>query len=50
MGVKNTQFEILISKYSTHGYEYVAEVYVVDFIKYGKVIKTYEKYNWDGPY
>ena len=50
ISVKNTQIEILISNYLTHGFEYVADVYVIDFIKDGKVIRTYEKYNWDGPY
>lgn len=50
ISIKDTQYELLISKYLTHGFEYVAEVYVADFIQDGKVIKTYEKYNWDGPY
>lgn len=50
ISIKDTQFDILISKFITHGFEYVADVYVADFIKDGKVIKTYEKYNWDGPY
>lgn len=43
-------YKIRLSKYSTHGFEYVAIVYVLDILKDGKVVKTYEKYNWDGPY
>jgi len=47
---KNTNSKLLLSEYRTHGFEYASDVYVVDFIKDGKVIQTYEKYNSDGPY
>ncbi len=48
--IKDNPYEILLSKYSTHTFEYAANVYVADFIKGGEVVKTYEKYSWDGPY
>jgi hypothetical protein len=46
----DTQLTIRLSKYLTHTSEYAAEVYVFDVLKDNKVIKTYEKHNWDGPY
>lgn len=48
--IEEFEIDLLISKYNTHGVEYAADVYVIDFIKDGKIIKTYQKYNWDGPY
>ncbi|OPX43412.1 hypothetical protein CLHUN_27570 [Ruminiclostridium hungatei] len=50
LGIKDTPYEVLFSKYFAHTSEYTANVYVADFIKGGEVAKTYEKYNWDGPY
>ncbi len=49
-GLEGTDIKLLLSQYRTHGFEYAADVYVIDFIKDGKVIQTYQKYNWDGPY
>lgn len=46
--IKNSDIKILLSIYYTHSYENAAIVYVVDFIKDNKVIKTYQKYNWYG--
>ncbi|MHB8845314.1 MAG: hypothetical protein ACYC7L_11285 [Nitrospirota bacterium] len=42
--------DVLLSVYMTHGVEYASTVYVVDFIKNGKIVLTKEKYNTDGPY
>jgi hypothetical protein len=48
--VKNVDYDILLSVYRTHGIEYASTVYVIDFIKNGKIILTKRKYNTDGPY
>jgi hypothetical protein len=48
--LKNVDYDVLLSVYNTHGIEYAATVYVIDFIKNGKIILTKEKYNTDGPY
>ena len=48
--IKNVDYDVLLSVYETHGIEYVSTVYVIDFIKNGKIILTKEKYNIDGPY
>lgn len=50
MGIKNLNVEVMISKYITHGLEYVSMVYVLDFVRDGVIVKTHEKYNTDGPY
>jgi hypothetical protein len=48
--IKNVDYDVLLSVYNTHGIEYASTVYVIDFIKNGKIIFTKEKYNTDGPY
>ena len=48
--IRNIDFDVLLSVYNTHGIEYASAVYVIDFIKNGKIILTKEKYNTDGPY
>ena len=48
--IKNFDYDVLLSLYNTHGIEYASTVYVIDFIKNGKIIFTKEKYNTDGPY
>ena len=48
--IKNVDYDVLLSLYSTHGIEYASDVYVIDFIKDGKIILTKRKYNTDGPY
>jgi len=48
--IKDMKLEMMLSTYNTHGTEYAGTVYVVDIIKDGQVVKTYKKYNWDGPY
>jgi hypothetical protein len=48
--IKNVDYDVLLSVYNTHGIEYACTVYVIDFIKNGKIILTKEKYNTDGPY
>ena len=48
--IKNVDYDVLLSVYNTHGIEYASTVYVIDFIKNGKIIITKEKYNTDGPY
>jgi hypothetical protein len=48
--IKNVDCDVLLSVYTTHGIEYASTVYVIDFIKNGKIILTKEKYNTDGPY
>ena len=48
--IKNVDYDVLLSVYDTHGIEYASIVYVIDFIKNGKIILTKEKYNTDGPY
>jgi hypothetical protein len=48
--IKNVDYDILLSVYMTHGIEYASIVYVIDFIKNGKIFLTKEKYNIDGPY
>ena len=48
--IKNVDYDVLLSVYNTHGIEYASAVYVIDFIKNGKIILTKEKYNTDGPY
>ena len=48
--IKNVDYDILLSVYNTHGIEYASTVYIIDFIKNGKIILTKEKYNTDGPY
>ena len=48
--IKNPDYDILMSTYSTHGMEYASDVYVIDFIKDGQVVATKEKRNTDGPY
>jgi hypothetical protein len=48
--IKNVDYDVLLSVYNTHGIEYAATVYVIDFIKNGEFIFTKEKYNTDGPY
>ena len=48
--IKNADYDVLLSVYDTHGIEYAATVYVIDFIKNGETILTKEKYNIDGPY
>lgn len=48
--IKDSNVDMILSKYFTHDTEYAAQVYVIDFVKDGKVVKTYEKHNWDGPY
>jgi len=48
--IKNVDYEILLSVYHTHGFEYASIVYVIDFLKDGELILTKEKYNIDGPY
>ncbi|MES0491822.1 MAG: SH3 domain-containing protein [Leptospirales bacterium] len=47
--LKNSNMHIRISSYTQIGMEYVANVYVTDFLVNNKVVKTYEKKNWDGP-
>ncbi|WP_061244538.1 hypothetical protein [Leptospira noguchii] len=44
----NTSF--ILSSYETKGFEYAGTVYLVDFFNKNKLIKTIEKYNYDGPY
>jgi len=48
--IKQVDYDVLLSVYNTHGVEYASTVYVIDFIKNGKIILTNEKYNIDGPY
>jgi hypothetical protein len=48
--IKNVDYDVLLSAYNTHGIEYASTVYVIDFIKNGKIMLTKEKYNTDGPY
>jgi hypothetical protein len=48
--IKNVDYNVLLSVYNTHGIEYASTVYVIDFIKHGKISFTKEKYNTDGPY
>ena len=48
--IKDVDYDVLLSVYNTHGIEYASTVYVIDFIKNGKIILTKEKYNTDGPY
>ena len=48
--LKNVSYEVLLSVYNTHGFEYTSTVYIVDIIDRGKIILTKEKYNIDGPY
>lgn len=48
--IKNVDYDVLLSVYNTHGIEYASTVYIIDFIKNGKIILTKEKYNIDGPY
>ena len=48
--IKNVDYDVLLSVYNTHGIEYASTVYLIDFIKDGKIILTKEKYNTDGPY
>ena len=48
--IKDVGYDVLLSVYRTHGIEYAATVYVIDFIKNGKTIMTKKKYNTDGPY
>jgi len=48
--IKNVDYDVLLSVYNTHGIEYASIVYIIDFIKNGKIILTKEKYNTDGPY
>jgi len=43
-------YTVLLSRYRTWGMEYVSEVYVVDFKRNNKVVKSYSKNNYDGPY
>lgn len=45
ISIKDNDIKILLSKYMTIGVESIANVYVIDFIKDGKVIQTFEKYN-----
>lgn len=45
-----TPLTIRLSNYFTHGFEYGADVYVLDILEGEKVIRTYEKHNWDGPF
>jgi hypothetical protein len=48
--IKNVDYDVLLSVYETHGFEYASTVYVVDFILNGNVVLTKEKWNTDGPY
>lgn len=48
--LKNCDIQLRFSKYFTHSFEYAGDIYVIDIIKDGSVIKTYEKVNMDGPY
>ena len=48
--IKNVDYDVLLSVYETHGFEYASTVYVIDFIRNGTVILTKEKWNTDGPY
>ena len=48
--IKNVDYGVLLSVYTTHGIEYASIVYIIDFIKHGEIILTKEKYNTDGPY
>jgi hypothetical protein len=48
--IKQVDYDVLLSVYKTHGNEYVSTVYIIDFIKNGKIIYSKEKYNTDGPY
>jgi hypothetical protein len=48
--IKNVDYDVLLSVYTTHGIEYASIVYIIDFIKHGEIILTKEKYNTDGPY
>ena len=48
--IQNFDYDVLLSVYNTHGFEYACTVYVIDFIKKGEIILTKEKYNIDGPY
>jgi len=50
IGMEDMECDILLSVYETHGFEYAATVYVVDFILDGTIILTKQKGNWDGPY
>jgi len=45
ISIKDNDIKILLSKYMAIGVESIANVYVIDFIKDGKVIQTFEKYN-----
>jgi len=47
--LKNSNLQIRLSKYIRVGMEYVAQVYVTDYLINNKIVKTYEKENWDGP-
>ena len=46
----DAELTMRLSQYFTLNFENTATVYVVDILKNGNVIKTYEKHNWDGPY
>ena len=48
--INDSEYDILLSYYETHGWEYSAKVYVIDFLLDGKVVLTKEKMDWDGPY
>ena len=48
--IKNIDYDVLLSVYETHGFEYASTVYVIDFILNGNVLLTKEKWNTDGPY
>ncbi|WP_156825392.1 hypothetical protein [Leptospira yanagawae] len=44
------KLEILLSSFNTKGMEYAGTVYIADLYKDKKLIKTIQKYNYDGPY
>ncbi|WP_232369165.1 hypothetical protein [Leptospira abararensis] len=45
-----SKIEISLSFFDTKGMEYAGTVYIVDLSKDKKIIRTIEKYNYDGPY
>ena len=48
--LEDYKYDIQVSYYKTLGWEYVADVYVIDFLQNGNIVFTKEKRIWDGPY
>ncbi|GBF52105.1 hypothetical protein LPTSP4_36430 [Leptospira ryugenii] len=47
---EKSKLKLVLSSYETKGMEYAGTVYLIDFYIKNKLIKTIEKYNYDGPY